>query len=265
VYTPPSSGNTSAPSNSGGSQSGSSLLRNLFNNPGKTNFTPLPEVNFFDQTGTFNPENVGVTVIPYPFQNFKPVQQFVPTPIVPFRLSVSQFLFAPLPESITSALSQISSIANVLQAANIKREQDLASLAFRPLELKIDDEVPPGHFVIKSGETKIATYVVYDQSIKSIAQLVKLSPNQSINISLIPVSTGEVTATYLDQTLTFNQGSQFVDVNITTPTNPGRYIIKTSSSPTPLLLEVVGGVVKEPEQELKPWGVFNFVWRWFNR
>jgi hypothetical protein len=152
-------------------------------------------------------------------------------------------------------------IASVLSSTGIITEQNLASLVKRPVELS-NTNLDPGQFVIKSGGTTITTYVTYDSNV-GLAQMVKVSPNQLLSISLIPLSTGEVTATYLDQTLTFTQSSEFASANITTPSSPGRYLLKTASSPLALLIEV-----EEPvsvKKESKPWGIFNFVWRLFNR
>jgi hypothetical protein len=250
----------SASTNNGGAGS----LNGIFNpNLNPLEFSPTQTFTPFGTSfaENFVPQNTGVTVIPYPFQGFA-VQsplQFIPAPNL--NLNISAFLFAPLPQTISDALSRIPQIANALSSAGINTEQSLASLATKPVELSNTD-IDSGQFIIKSGETILTTYATYDSN-TGLSQLVKVSPNQSLNISLIPLSTGEVTATYLDQTLTFNTSDEFASTNITTPQNGGRYILRTSSSPIPLLIEVVGEVV-EQAPEAKPWGIFNFVWEWFN-
>jgi hypothetical protein len=243
-------------------------LTNLINrditNP--LNLTPLPSFNFFDSEGqAFTPNFQGSTVIPYPFRNFA-VQsplQFIPSP--KFNLNISTFLFAPLPNTITDALASAPRLSSFIAAAGVSNEQSLAQLSAEPLPLTLGEGEypPPGHFVIKSGEETLTTYATYDTGVGGLAELVKVSPNQLINISLVPLSTGVVTATYLDQVLTFTLTSDSYTTNITTPANPGRYVLKTASSPVTLLIDVVAPVV-EVVPETKPWGIFNFVWEWFN-
>jgi hypothetical protein len=263
VYTPPSSGNNSTPSTPANNGGGSPTTRNNFADlkPGET--TVIPEFSFFGPggDGVFNPENVGVTVIPWPFRDFRPIQELVFTPTVPVAPSISRFLFAPLPQTITDALSKIPQIASALQASNITREQDLASLYFKPIELETPETLPPGHFVIKSGQTEIKSSVTYDLTLKTLAQIVKVSGNESLNISILPLAEGEVTATYLDQVLAFTKDGTIANLNITTPANPGRYVLKTNASPIPLIIEVVAPKV---EENSKPWGILNFIWEWFN-
>ncbi len=238
-----------------------SVLPNLAP-PGNINFSPLQSFTPFGTgfASNFSPQNVGATVIPSLFLNFKLVSNFALNVIPQFYANVSGFLFAPLPQSITDVLSRTPMIASVLSSTGIITEQNLASLVKRPVELS-NTNLDPGQFVIKSGGTTITTYVTYDSNV-GLAQMVKVSPNQLLNISLIPLSTGEVTASYLDQTLTFTQSSEFASTNITTPSAGGRYLLKTTSSPLPLLIEVEVPVEKV---ESKPWGIFNFVWKLFNR
>jgi hypothetical protein len=71
-----------------------------------------------------------------------------------------------------------------------------------------------------------------------------------------------VTATYLGQQLTLTQGSLFATTYIQTPQTGGRYILKTTSSPIPLLIDV--SAPTEPIPQHNPWGVFNWLWKWFH-
>ena len=245
------------------------ILRNL--TPfGRTNFTPLPTVNFFNPNGgVFNPTNIGVTVVPFPFQNFKPVTPLVLTPSPQFDVGVSKFLFAPLPQTITAALKDAPKLANFIAAAGVNTEQSLAILASKPLALQdtTDGELTPGHFIARQGIQPITTYATYDISLGGIAEMIKVSTNQQISISLVPLSTGEVTATYLNQTLNFTQGKSFYTTTITTPFEPGRYVLKTSSSPIPLIIEVTNPapITPKPQEVQKSWNPFNFVWKLFGK
>ncbi len=213
----PSSANTN-------SQNKTGVSRNL-NPSDKTSFTPLPNVNFFTPNGgTFNPTNIGATLVPYPFKNFKPVTPLVLTPSPEFEVEVSKFLFAPLPSTITQALKDAPKLANFIAAAGVNSEQSLALLATKPLPLKDtagEGELTPGHFVVRTGIQPITTFVTYDTNLGGLAELIKASPNQSLSISLVPLSTGEVTATYLNQVLAFVKGKSYHSANLTNPFEPG--------------------------------------------
>ena len=73
-------------------------------------------------------------------------------------------------------------------------------------------------------------------------------------------------ATYLNQTLNFTKGKSYYTTTLTTPFEPGRYVLKTTSSPIPLIIEVTNPQpVAKPQTESKPqWGIFNFAWKWFH-
>jgi len=260
----------SAPSSNTGGAASSGILRNLFNRVGQTVFTPLPTVNFFNPSGgNFNPTNVGVTVIPFPFQNFKPVSPLVLVPSPKFDIGVSKFLFAPVPTTITEALKNAPKLQDFIAAAGVNTEQSLAVLATKPLPLKdnTDGELTPGHFIATMGIQPITTFATYDANLGGLAELIKVSTNQQIKISLVPLSTGDVTATYLNQSLIFTKGKSFYSVDITTPFEPGRYVLKTASSPIPLIIEVTNPQPIAPQQqtENKPWNILNFVWKLFNK
>ena len=252
---------------SGSGSSGTSLVNRNITNP--LNLTPLPSFNFFDTDGgIFTPGRSGTTVIPYPFRNFKPVTQLVLTPSPKFEIGVSEFLFAPLPGTITDALASAPKLSDFIAAAGVNSKQSLALLATKPLALKdtADGELTPGHFIARQGIQPITTFATYDANLGGVAELIKVNPNQQITLSLIPLSIGEVTATYLNQTLNFVKGNTYHTATLTTPFEPGRYVLRTSSSPVALIIEVTGlePIAPKQEQESKPWGIFNFVWKLFN-
>jgi hypothetical protein len=132
-----------------------------------------------------------------------------------------------------------------------------------PLDAPLSDgATPPGLFIIRSGQTTLTSYATYDASLGGLAQLVKTAPTQSLSLSLIPQSEGQVTALYLGQTITFTKGSLFASTQIQTPSQGGRYILKSASSPIPLLIEVIAPIQPETPAK-KPWGIFNFLWKLF--
>ena len=269
TYTPPSSGGSTGGEgtpgeNTGGNTSGNTggTLRNIIRNT-LTPLTFTPITPFTPFTPNFNPVNIGATVIPDPFQNFQPpgIFNLVQLP-VNFLTNISRFLFAPLPNNLTNAFSASPRLAAYMASVGVSKEQDIAHLTQNParLEAPLSDEVtPPGLFIIRSGETTLTSYATYDASLGGLAQLVKVSPNQSLHISLIPQSTGQVTATYLGQTITFTQGSLFATTYVQTPSTGGRYILKTPSSSIPLLIDVIEPLkVEEPQKQ----SIFIRIWNW---
>jgi hypothetical protein len=269
TYTPPSSGggDTSTPStppnNTGGGSSNSTtgLINNLANpNIDPIDFTPIQQFTPFGES--FVPTNLGATVIPDPFQGFNPPGQisFVQLP-ANFLPNISSFLFAPIPSTIMDALANAPRLQSYMGSVGLSTEQDLASLTANPEQLEAPDEdnLPPGLFLIKSGNNILTSYATYDQAGGGLAQLVKVSPSQSLSISLVPLSTGEVNAEYLGQTITFQSSNNLSIAYITSSNNAGRYVLTTQSSPIPLLIEVEVPTEQVPTK--KPWGIFYFIWK----
>jgi hypothetical protein len=251
----------------GDNHTSSPLLQNLI----KKVLTPLtftPITPFTPFSPLFNPAIIGATSIPDPFKNFQaPGILYLINLPVNFMTNISKFLFAPLPESLSQALSNTPELAAYIGAFGVSMQQQIASLALNPVPLatpRSDESTPPGLFIINSGGHTLTSYVTYDKAVGGLAQLVTVSPGQSLNISLIPQSTGPVTATYLGQDITFAQGSLFATSYITSPAHGGRYVLKTTSSPIPLLIDVIAPIQEEVPVS-KPWGIFNFIWKWFNK
>jgi photosystem II stability/assembly factor-like uncharacterized protein len=252
------------PSNNGGggnNNSSTGLINNLANpNIDPIDFAPIQQFNPLGEN--FNPINIGATVIPDPFLGFNPPGQieFVQFP-TNFMPNISSFLFAPIPSTITDALANSPRLQSYMGSVGLSTEQDLASLTANPEQLETPDEenLPPGLFVIKSGNNILTSYATYDQASGGLAQLVKVSPSQSLSISLVPLSTGEVTAEYLGQTITFQSSGNLSIAYITSSNNAGRYVLKTASSPIPLLIEVEVPTEQAPTK--KPWGIFYFIWK----
>lgn len=225
-------------------------------------FSPIPTFTPFGSN--FIPQTAGVTTIPDPFKNFK-TPNSIQFSLLPthFLSNISRFLFAPIPYTLTTALSNTPHLASYLASVGIAKEQDMAILAAQPIRLTPPTEDIPGLFIITSGTQTISSYATYDSITGGLAQLIKVSPNQLLTLSLIPQSTGPVSATYLDQTLTFTDTLP-ATTYLSTPAHAGRYILKTSSSPIPLLIDVIALQPIQPPQS-KPWGPLNFIWKLFNR
>jgi hypothetical protein len=266
TYTPPSSGgntggdtggNTS--NSTGGNSSTGGTLRGLIKNVvNPINFTPLPSLSPFIPS----PSIIGATLIPNPFKDFQPpgAIQLIQLP-VNFLTNISRFLFAPIPNTITDALSSSPRLQTYMASVGIAKEQDLATLATNPVSLQNPsiDNTPPGLFIVTSGTQELTSYATYDKAAGGLAQLVKTAPNQSLTISLIPQSQGDVTATYLGHTVTFTQSTPFASTYIETPSQGGRYILKTTSSPIPLLIDVIEPPQTEP---IKKENIFIRIWKW---
>jgi hypothetical protein len=251
----------STPSSSGGGTSQSGLINNIANpNIDPINFIPIQQFTPFGES--FVPSNLGATVIPDPFVGFNPPGQIsfiqLPTNFLP---NISSFLFAPIPSTIMDALANAPRLQSYMGSVGLSTEQDLASLTANPEQLEAPDEdnLPPGLFLIKSGNNILTSYATYDQAGGGLAQLVKVSPSQSLSISLVPLSTGEVNAEYLGQTITFQSSNNLSIAYITSSNNAGRYVLTTQSSPIPLLIEVEVPTEQVPTK--KPWGIFYFIWK----
>jgi hypothetical protein len=180
--------------------------------------------------------------------------------------NISKFLFVPLPDNFKEVLLSSTKLGTYFASVGISREQDIATLQVKPIQLEAplsDETTPAGLFIIKSGDSILTTYATYDKALGGLAQLVRVSPNQLLTTSLIPQSTGEVSALYLGQNILFAKDSLFASASIQTPSQGGRYILKTASSPLPLIIEVIAPIQTEQPTK-KPWGIFHFIWKWFN-
>jgi hypothetical protein len=206
--------------NTGGGSSTGGTLRNLIKNIVKPlDFAPFTPFTPF--TPNFNPTTIGKTIIPDPFQNFQPpgLINLIKLP-VNFLTNISKFLFAPLPNNFKEALSSSPQLGAYLASVGVSKEQDMAMLQANPVPLDAplsDETTPPGLFIIRSGQTTLTSYATYDASLGGLVQLVKTAPTQSLTISLIPQSEGQVTALYLGQSITFTKGSLFASAQIQTP------------------------------------------------
>jgi hypothetical protein len=226
-------------------------------------FNPLP---IFSPIGLgFNPRNLGLTNIPNPFSDIG-VPGGVALIQLPFNFlnNISKFLFAPIPNTITEILKDSPRLSSYIASVGVSTQQNIATLATSPAKIPppaTEEDTPPGLFVVYSGNTKLSSYVTYDQNVGGLAQLIKTSPKQSLKVTLNPQSQGEIIANYLGNKVTFNQGEIMATSYIVTPDSAGRYIFKTDSSPIALLVEVIQPVIQEEKKE----NILTKIWKWFTQ
>lgn len=239
----------------------SRVLRDLINVIKPILFDPIP---FFTPFGKdFKPGNSGVTKIPYPFYNFKPT--FVlKLPFLPRVNNNFNLFLAPFPKMITDLFARVPKLQSVVESSGIKKSQDIASLIFNPVPLSgLDNNIFEGLFIVKLGEEKINIYLTYDKSLNSLAQIIKVSPDKIISVSVVYTGFNSVIATYLNQDILFSQESGIASAKILTPQQAGRYILKISSSPIPLIVEVVEPV-KVIDQKTQP-TILEKLINWFKK
>ncbi len=178
-----------------------------------------------------------------------------------FALPISEFLFAPLPKAITDALSKAPKFSDVIASVGISHAQDLVKLVRQAILLPKGGSDVPGLFIVSLGTTTLDTFVTNDRD-HNLVELVRARPGDVLNIELIPLSKGKVTAQFDGETLSFFQSSQpsFVNAVVTAPQTPGRYILTTASAPLPLAIDVVA---PEPPPAPKPLPWWKKVWHWF--
>jgi hypothetical protein len=239
TYTPPASQNNPVPENNTNVTTAGNSFRNIFNeNVKPLIFSIIP--NFTPFNSSFIPQNLGQTIIPYPFQNFRPIQDIFLS-VIPSKFfdNIYKFVFSPSENTLDKYLVGAEELKQFFIKAGITNEQSLASLANNPIILKnpVMDEIPPGHFVVESLGQNVVTYITYDKTLGGLVELVKVSPNQPLTISLISLTKGRVSATYLNENLIFI-GDPLATVDIVAPEKSGKYLLNTASSPIALVIEV---------------------------
>ena len=160
-----------------------------------------------------------------------------------FSSKLTSFLFTPLPKSITDTLEKSPTLTKFLASAGFSKQQDLVALTKNDILLPTPDKnnIPKGLFTVTASSTPVKIYISLDSSnnTNKIVELIKVSPNTILNISLVPIAKGKVTGQFLNKTITFNPSSKTqVSAIITAPTSPGKYSLTTKSSPIPLVIEV---------------------------
>jgi Concanavalin A-like lectin/glucanases superfamily len=234
-YTPPSnSGAGSGNGNNAGAGNGSiNVSFPISSFGGSFSLPPL-------QATPLQVNTVGSTYIGNPLANIKTLGTLQLTPIN-FNLGsvISNFLFAPLPKSITDALDKSPKLADMVASVGVSTEEDLVQLSRQPIQLVPSGGSVPGLFIVGHGSTTIPTYVAYDKSY-DLVQLVYAHPGDILNIDLVPLSKGKVVGTFNgDRVVFFQSPNKSFEALITAPTSTGRYFLKTASAPLPLAVQVL--------------------------
>jgi hypothetical protein len=172
-----------------------------------------------------------------------------------FISPISNFLFAPLPEILTSS----PTLKSFLDANNIISTQDLASLQNNPLYLK-PSTLPKDLYTVaaesisvpslfggnqtKTTSTDLKSFLSSDSKY-NLLQSITVLPNTKLIISLNQ-GKGEVnTATFNGTPIAFTNNS----ITLTAPKEAGRYYLVSSSSPVPLAINVrVKTIVTVPQK-----------------
>ena len=240
---------SSASSNSSHSTGGGSVI-SFLNNLGSLFLKPIQKFTNIENT------DFGTTKLGNPLEGLtSPGTLKLGMP--PFSLvpNISSFLFAPLPSSISKALKNATKLGDLLASAGVSTEQDLASIRQRPILLPPAKKDIPGLFIVRSWNKLVNSYVSSEAK-ASIVELVRVGPNDPLNISLVPLSSGKVTGKFEGKIISFakSSGKQF-SVSVFSPSTPGKYLLSTPSSPIPLVIEVTSPVApsKPVMAEKKGW------------
>ncbi|MDD5165324.1 MAG: hypothetical protein PHG25_02185 [Candidatus Pacebacteria bacterium] len=171
-----------------------------------------------------------------------------------FTLPLSDFLFAPLPKSITDALSKAPKLSDTIASVGISRAQDLVKLQKQAILLPRGGGDTPGLFVVTNGTTTLDTFVSKDLT-HDLIELVNVHTGDVLNVSLIPLSKGKVTGVFAGSAFTFIPTPKTaVYTVITAPSVPGRYLLTTASAPLPLVINVTAPPPPPaPEKQLHWW------------
>ena len=224
----------------------SNVLFNMLNNIiDPFTYKDIKQINPF--APDFKTSNLGNTVIPAIFKNFKTVPYVYFEQLTSMLLmNISKFLFTARPESVDYLINNNPELAKYLKLSSIKNEQDLVTLSTKNILLaKTDTEnIPKGLFVIKSSGKDVPTYLTYNKDVKSLSQLIKVSPGEKLYISIVPQNKEGIKGSYLGKDVIFDQGSSYINTYIKAPLSTGRYVFKTNSSPLTLLIDVT--VVNQP-------------------
>ncbi|MEI7782519.1 MAG: hypothetical protein WCJ18_11425, partial [Planctomycetota bacterium] len=159
-----------------------------------------------------------------------------------FSENLSSFLFAPLPEKVTRTLGKDLTV--YLKLAGFSKEQDILTIAKKPLLLPKATTTIPGLFTVGTKGLPIklpnqdfttdttipvSTYLTSDKK-TTLIQKLTTTPHTQLTITL----KGGTTGTFNGKTLTFVNST----LTLTTPEKPGIYTLTSPESPLTLLIEV---------------------------
>ena len=154
---------------------------------------------------------------------------------------------------------------NLLAVAGLSKAQDLAGLEHNPISLPPSSGADtPGLFKVTSWGKPLHSFLSSDKS-ASLVELIKVTSNDPLTISLVPLSKGTVTAKFNGKTITFKSGkTKEVSVSIFAPSKPGRYLLTTASSPIPLAIDVTALPPQTPTKPASSGNWFSGAKDWFS-
>jgi len=178
-----------------------------------------------------------------------------------FEPQVTNFIFSTIPNSIMSLLSKTPALKTYLMSNGITQTQGLAVLARNPMPLPVQNGIP-GLFSVSNNNKVLPTYLTNDSQ-GDLSQLVRVASGTPIIISLMSVTTGNVFGTWNNgKTSQFVQDGKNVVAKVIM-TTAGEYILKTSASPLPLVVEVIPTFnSNQVNQSGSSW--FSQILGWFN-
>ena len=176
-----------------------------------------------------------------------------------FVPQITSFLFAPLPEPVTTALNSAPRLKDRLAALGFSKNQDLATIINAPI-LLTPDASTTGMFIVTTGSTTLKAYLTTDSSYKLI-ETVRVASGTPIVISLIPTKAGNVSGLLNNKPVRFTQDGKYVKASFISGTL-GKYNLTTTASPLTLSIEVIApALVKTNPITSIPW--ISKVLGWF--
>ena len=168
---------------------------------------------------------------------------------------ISAFVFAPLPDEISSILTKSTGLTDYLAAVGVSRVQDFVSLGRKPV-LVSSNSSTVGLFNISSGTTTIKSYITNDTDNK-IIQIIHVASSTPLNISFVVANKNPVVGTWNNRNISYPIKGNKATLKLVAPTEPGKYYLTTQSLPLPLVIEVLD------IQPIKPVTFWSVVLSWF--
>ena len=161
---------------------------------------------------------------------------------------IDSFFNSPLPDEVIKLLGP--SLIAYLKTAGFESQNDLFKIRDNPLLLPFTDEAVAGLFKIHikgipikvPGESfgtasslPVDAYLT-TRDLHNFIEKITLSPQTDFTVELTPMHAGRIHALWNGKDIVFDGNK----VTLTSPTNPGTYLLISSSSPLTLQVDVVG-------------------------
>ncbi len=169
---------------------------------------------------------------------------------------ISAFVFAPLPEEISSILAKSTGLTEYLAAVGVSRVQDFVSLGRKPV-LVSSTSTKVGLFNISNGTTTINSYITNDTDNK-IIQIVHVASGTPLTISFVTTNKNSVVGTWSNRNISYVVNGNKATFKLIAPAQPGQYYLTTQSLPLPLVIEVL-----DIQPVVKPATWWSILLGWF--